>query len=259
MLIAPFLAAKFTIAFHRRICLLIFSRQIISQANEQQQINRKEKTMQKFSIKIAHFVMFALFAALLTANAEAQTRKKSGSSKRSATRSALPIPTGTEMKIRLENEIDTKESKDGDRFNATVLSPSAYADATIEGHIAKIDKSGKLAGKTELALSFDRIRLKNGGSARMAAQVVKVYGEDSAKEVDEEGNVKSGSQGKTTAVRTGGGAALGAIVGGIAGGGKGAAIGAAVGAAAGAGSTYIQGSKKIKLESGTEILIRTTR
>ena len=60
----------------------------------------------------------------------------------------------------------------------------------------------------------------------MAAQVVKVYGEDSAKEVDEEGNVKSGSKGKTTAVRTGGGAALGAIVGGIAGGGKGAAIGA---------------------------------
>ena len=93
----------------------------------------------------------------------------------------------------------------------------------------------------------------------MAAQVVKVYGEDSVKEVDEEGNIKSGSKGKTTAVRTGGGAALGAIVGGIAGGGKGAAIGAAVGAAAGAGSTAIQGSNKVKLESGTEILIRATR
>jgi len=171
----------------------------------------------------------------------------------------VTIPRGTEIKIRLEDEIDSKKSRDGDRFRATVLSPRNYADATIEGHIAKIDESGKLSGKTELALSFDRIHLRNGQSGRMAAQVVKVYGEDSVKEVDEEGNVKSGSKGKTTAVRTGGGAALGAIVGGIAGGGKGAAIGAAIGAGAGAASTAIQGSNKVKLESGTEILIRTTR
>ena len=159
----------------------------------------------------------------------------------------------------MENEIDSKKSRDGDRFTATVLSPRNYADARIEGRVAKINESGKLSGKTELALSFDRIRLRNGQSGRMAAQVVKVYGEDSVKEVDEEGNVKSGSKGKTTAVRTGGGAALGAIVGGIAGGGKGAAIGAAVGAGAGAASTAIQGSNKVKLESGTEILIRSTR
>jgi len=214
--------------------------------------------MQKFSGNIARLIVSVFCLALLIPAAQSQTRKKS-STQRAATRSALPVPTGTEMKIRLENEIDTKESKDGDRFTATVLSPSRYADATIEGHIAKINKSGKLSGKTELALAFDRIRLSNGESGRMAAQVVRVYGEDSAKEVDEEGNVKSGSKGKTTAVRTGGGAALGAIVGGIAGGGKGAAIGAAVGAAAGAGSTYIQGSSKVKLESGTEILIKTTR
>jgi hypothetical protein len=214
--------------------------------------------MQKFSGVIARLIVSVFCLALLIPAAQSQSGKKS-SPQRSAARRFLPIPTGTEIKIRLENEIDTKESRDGDRFTATVLTPSRYADATIEGHIAKINKSGKLSGKTELALSFDRIRLRNGEGGRMAAQVVKVYGEDSAKEVDEEGNVKSGSKGKTTAVRTGGGAALGAIVGGIAGGGKGAAIGAAVGAAAGAGSTYIQGSNKVKLDSGTEILIRTTR
>jgi len=213
--------------------------------------------MQKFSGVIFRLLVLVFCFGLLIPAAQSQTRKKSVT-KRPAAR-FLPIPNGTEIKIRIEDEIDTKKSRDGDRFTATVLSPSKYADATIEGHIAKIDESGKLSGKTELALSFDRIRLRNGQSGRMAAQVVKVYGEDSVKEVDEEGNVKSGSKGKTTAVRTGGGAALGAIVGGIAGGGKGAAIGAAIGAAAGAGSTAIQGSNKVKLESGTEILIRTTR
>jgi hypothetical protein len=60
------------------------------------------------------------------------------------------------------------------------------------------------------------------------------------------------------AVRAGGGGALGAIIGGIAGGGKGAAIGAAIGAGAGVASTAIQGSSKVKLERGTEVLIRTT-
>ena len=214
--------------------------------------------MQKFSGVIARLIVSVFCLALLIPAAQSQTRRRTTPQK-SAARKFQPIPRGTEMKIRLEDEIDTKKSRDGDRFTATVLSPRNYADATIEGHIAKIDESGKLSGKTELALTFDRIRLRNGQSGRMAAQVVKVYGEDSVKEVDEEGNVKSGSKGKTTAVRTGGGAALGAIVGGIAGGGKGAAIGAAIGAGAGAASTAIQGSNKVKIESGTEILIRTTR
>jgi len=213
--------------------------------------------MQKFSSIIARLIVSVFCLALLIPAAQSQTRRRHAS-QRSAAR-FLPIPRGTEIKIRLEDEIDSKKSRDGDRFRATVLSPRNYADATIEGHVAKIDESGKLSGKTELALTFDRIRMRNGESGRMAAQVVKVYGEDSVKEVDEEGNVKSGSKGKTTAVRTGGGAALGAIVGGIAGGGKGAAIGAAIGAGAGAASTAIQGSNKVKLDSGTEILIRTTR
>jgi hypothetical protein len=213
--------------------------------------------MQKFSSVFARLIVSVFCLALLVPAAQSQYRKRSAS-QRSAAR-FLPIPRGTEIKIRLEDEIDSKKSRDGDRFRATVLSPRNYADATIEGHVAKVDESGKLSGKTELSLTFDRIRLRNGESGRMAAQVVKVYGEDSVKEVDEEGNVKSGSKGKTTAVRTGGGAALGAIVGGIAGGGKGAAIGAAIGAGAGAASTAIQGSNKVKLDSGTEILIRSTR
>jgi len=177
----------------------------------------------------------------------------------SAKVSAPAVPVGTEMKIRLDSEIDTKNSKDGDKFSAVVLTPSKYADARVEGHIAKIDESGKLKGRTSLALSFDSINFSNGTSRTIAAQVVKVYGEDSAKKVDEEGNVQSGSKTSTTVKRTGGGAAAGAVIGAIAGGGKGAAIGAAIGAGVGAGSTYIQGSNKVKLEPGTEILIKTTK
>src|SRR5262245_36543394 len=130
--------------------------------------------MQKFSGAIARLIAPVLCLSLLIPTALSQSKRRSTPQRSTVARSVLPIPTGTDVKIRLENEIDTKESRDGDRFSATVLSPSRYADATIEGHIAKIDKSGKLTGKTELALAFDRIRLRNGESRRMAAQVVRV-------------------------------------------------------------------------------------
>ncbi len=203
-----------------------------------------------------------LAMAVSGSNALAQSKSKT-TAKRKTVKPAVvkqtSIPRGTEMKVRLENEIDTKESKDGDRFTAVVLTPSKYADATVEGHITQVKKSGKLTGKTELSLAFDRIKLRTGENIVFDAQVVQVIGEDSAKKVDEEGNIESGSKGKTTAVRAGGGAALGAVIGAVAGGGKGAAIGAAIGGAAGAGSTYIQGSNKVKLDAGTEIVIRSTR
>jgi hypothetical protein len=211
--------------------------------------------------------LFALGIALMIAisgafdNSYAQTTSKKSSTKRSSASAqrAPRIPVGTELKIRLENEIDTKKAKAGDTFTAIVLSPEKYMDSTVEGHVAQINESGKIKGQTQLSLEFDRVRLTSGKTVPIAAQVVKIYDEKSAKEVDEEGNVKSGSQGKDTAVRTGGGAALGALIGGIAGGGKGAAIGAVVGGGAGAGSKVITGSKQVKLPAGTEVLIKTTK
>jgi len=175
----------------------------------------------------------------------------------SPSRGQIVIPDGVQMKIRLTSQISTKTNKEGDRFMALVLDPTDYADAVIEGHIAKLNKSGKASGKTELALAFDSIRTRDGRSGRFAAQVEKVYESETVKTVDEEGNVETGSRTKDTATRSAGGAALGAIIGGIAGGGKGAAIGAAIGAGVGLGSVFIQGGKDLILDPGTEILIRS--
>ncbi|MBO0798590.1 MAG: hypothetical protein J2P31_07185, partial [Blastocatellia bacterium] len=167
------------------------------------------------------------------------------------------VPDGIEMKIRLTTAIDTRTNRQGDRFTATVIDPSDYADGVVEGYISKLNKSGKATGKTEMSLAFDSIQMRDGRTGKMAGQVVKVYESDKVKTVDEEGNVQSGSRTKDTAVRGIGGGALGAIIGGIAGGGKGAAIGAILGAGVGAGSVLIDGGKELTLEPGTEILIRT--
>jgi hypothetical protein len=163
------------------------------------------------------------------------------------------------MKIRLEDTVDTKNARNGDRFQATVLSPRAYEESMITGHLASVKQSGKFKGRTSLVFVFDRIRYRDGQTAPLRGQVVRVYGEDSVSKVDEEGRVESGKRGTQTAKRTGIGAVAGAVIGGLAGGGKGAAIGAGIGAGAGAGSVFIQGSKRVKLEAGTELLMRVTR
>lgn len=169
----------------------------------------------------------------------------------------LFIPEGDQLRIRLTSPLSTKTNREGDQFTARVVSPSAYVNATLVGHIARINHSGKATGKTEMLLAFDEITMPDGESAPFDAQVEKVYDGATVKTVDEEGNVQTGSRTKDTATRGAGGAALGAIIGGIAGGGKGAAIGAVLGGAAGAGSVYVQSGKEIIFDPGTEMMIRS--
>ena len=169
----------------------------------------------------------------------------------------LVVPNGTELRIRLSTSISTKTGRVGDTFKATVVSPSAYENAIVEGHIATLNKSGRVSGKTEVALAFDSLTLADGRQTRIEADLVKVYESENVKKVDEEGRIETGSRTRETEVRGGVGAAAGAIIGGIVGGGKGAVIGAIIGGAAGVGSLYVEGNKDLILDPGTEMVIRT--
>jgi hypothetical protein len=178
---------------------------------------------------------------------------------RTAQPADVDIPGGTSMQIRLTSTINTKNNRSGDRFEAVVVSPDAYRDAIIEGHIANINRSGRVTGRTELALAFDRIRLQDGRELELTASLEKIIESETVKKVDEEGNVQSGSRSKDAQVRGGVGAAAGAIIGGIIGGAKGAVLGAVIGGAGGVGTVYVEGDKDLLLEPGTEMIIRTER
>jgi hypothetical protein len=168
------------------------------------------------------------------------------------------VPVGTNLKVRIEDTLSSKENRVGDRFTATVLDPVRFNEATVTGHVSSIQKSGKVKGRTSMNLAFDSIRLSEGRSGTLHGYVTRVYGSDSGR-ADNEGGVESGSRSKQTMKRAGIGAAGGAILGAIVGGGKGAAIGLILGGAGGAGSLAVQGSKELKLESGTEMLVHVTR
>jgi hypothetical protein len=174
------------------------------------------------------------------------------------TPTTINVPIGTNLKVRLNETLSSKESRVGDKFTVTVIDPVKYNEATVNGHVASIIKSGKIKGRTTMNLDFDRITMSDGRTGILHGYVSRVYGQDAGR-ADNEGGVESGSRTNQTIKRGGIGAAAGAIIGGIAGGGKGAAIGLLIGGAGGAGSLAIQGSKELKLENGTEMLITVTR
>jgi hypothetical protein len=166
------------------------------------------------------------------------------------------VPAGTVVRLRLNDTLNTKVNREGDKFTATIIEPGEFEGAVVEGYIAKLKRSGRLTGQTELGLEFERMTYPNGRSFPFRAQVERVFESEQVKTVDEEGNVQTGSTTKDTTVRSAGGAALGAVIGAIAGGGKGAAIGAIIGAGVGAGSVYVQG-KDLIFERGTEMEVKT--
>lgn len=179
--------------------------------------------------------------------------------RRTATRRVVPlVPVGTDLKVRINDTLSSKDSRIGDRFTATVIDPSRFDEARLNGHVSSIQKSGKIKGRTSMNLAFDTIEMRDGRRGVLHGYVTRVYGDDAGR-ADNEGGVESGSRTKQTVKRAGIGATVGAIVGGIAGGGKGAAIGLIIGGAGGAGSLAVQGSKELKLESGTEMLVHVTR
>lgn len=206
---------------------------------------------------ISLLTLLALLILPLMIQAQTRTRPRLRRSVRRAATVAPLVPIGTNLKIRIEDTLSSKDSRVGDRFTATALDPVRFNEGRITGHISSIQKSGKIKGRTSMNLAFDTITLGER-TGPLHGYVTRVYGSDSGR-ADNEGGVESGSRTNQTLKRAGIGAGAGAIIGAIAGGGKGAAIGLILGGAGGAGSLAVQGSKELKIEAGTEMLIRVTR
>ncbi len=151
------------------------------------------------------------------------------------------IPRGTELKIRTNERIDSKEANVGQTFSAT-----------LEDDVR--DASGRVAiqRRSDVALV---IRSTSGNDLVLDIDSLMVGGERyyvSTEDVEREG----GRSKRKTAVLVGGGAVAGAIIGAIIGGGKGAAIGAGVGAGAGAVGSVLTGGKEVRVPAETLLTFR---
>jgi hypothetical protein len=154
------------------------------------------------------------------------------------------LPSGTNFVIRMIDSVDSERDRVGQSYRASLDQPVMIdgneilprgSDVTVKLVDAK--QSGKLTGKTELALSLQSVSV----SGRMV--------DVNTQSVKEESSSRTGR----TAKVAGGTAAVGAIIGAIAGGGKGAAIGAGAGAATGAGVELATSGQRVRVPSETRL------
>lgn len=138
----------------------------------------------------------------------------------------ITVPAGTQLSIRLNDEVNSEKAQVGDVFHGSISAPVSIDEQTVipttadvEGRVVDVKSAGRFAGQSVLTLELTKLTMGGKSYSLQTSQWT-----------------KSGSgRGKSTAAKVGGGAAVGAVLGGIFGGGKGAAIGAAAGAGAGTG------------------------
>ena len=107
--------------------------------------------------------------------------------RRTTTRRVVPlVPVGTDLKVRINDTLSSKDSRVGDRFTATVIDPSRFDEARLYGHVSSIQKSGKIKGRTSMNLAFDSVEMRDGRKGVLHGYVTRVYGDDAGK-ADEEG------------------------------------------------------------------------
>ncbi len=172
----------------------------------------------------------------------------------------MTIPRDTIIRVELLNNLSTDASQNGDRFQARVLEPKPFDGALIDGHITQVKRPGKAKGTAQLQLSFDEIKMPDGRSSKLSAQVIEVIpnsGSQGVGKVDSEGGVQGQSSTKGDVQKVGAAAGIGAIIGVIAGGGTGAAIGATIGAGVGTAGVLTERGKDIRLNQGQQLRIRT--
>lgn len=170
------------------------------------------------------------------------------------------IPRDTIMRIELLSNLSTDASQKGDHFQARVIEPKEFEGATIEGQVMRVKRPGRVKSTAQLQLSFDQIRLPDGRSSKMSAQVIEVLstgGSQGVGKVDPEGGVQGRDSTKGDVQKVGAAAGIGAVIGAIAGGGVGAAVGATIGAGVGTAGVLSERGRDIRLYQGQQLRIRT--
>ena len=172
----------------------------------------------------------------------------------------VTVPAGTKLPIVLRQAINTKNAKPGDPVYCETNFPVVQDDRIlipvgtyVQGSITSVKRPGRVHGRAEVLMHFDRLIFANGYTVALPGAVDNIPSADHDKVKDKEGTVQAdSSKGRdvgTVASTTGTGAGIGAIASGA----KGAGIGAAAGGVAGLAITMLTRGNDVKLEQGTSV------
>jgi hypothetical protein len=159
-------------------------------------------------------------------------------------RASGEVPAGTQITIRMIDDVDSQVAQVGQTFRASVDEPVVLDGRTVIPQGADV--------VTKLVDMKDPSKLSGGGQLTLDLASVTINGravEVESQAVSQQGESKTGDSAKVI----GGTAALGAIIGAIAGGGRGAAIGAVTGAGAGTAVKVLTQGPRVQVPSETRL------
>lgn len=220
--------------------------------------------------KWARNLMTASFAAaLLLSGAEAlsaQVKRKPVIRKKAvavrkpvvATVPTFSVPAGKRIRVRMEDTINSKTAKVGDRFTVVVREP-VYAStgavvipegSEIIGRVDAVVPARKGGKPGTLDMSFVQVVLPNGSKRAINGSLTELISDDAKS--DSEGTASGDKMKHRKVIFIGGGGAGGAILGGAIGGAKGALIGGLLGAGGGFLGEKLTKGEEAEVKSGTE-------
>lgn len=209
-------------------------------------------------------LLLTVFAAGLTTDVSAQTKKKAVA-KRPPAPKLYTVAAGKRIRVRMNETLSSKTAKVGERFMVTVREPVYSTTGAVvipEGSelVGRVDAvvPAKKGGKPgTIDVSFIQAVLPNGRKRVINGSLTELNS-DAAKS-DSEGTASGDKMKHRKVIWYGGGAAGGAILGAAIGGGKGALIGGLLGAGGGfLGERFTKG-EDAKVESGTEFSVYLNR
>ena len=217
-------------------------------------------TNKKLAIRaLSLLILLTIVGSVFEVSAQ---RRRARRGRRAVTRTVTPIPqytvpANTVIRVRLNESLNSRTARVGDRFSANVVEP-VYAGGGVEvvpvgskvwGRVTSVRSAGRRT-PGNISVSFNSVQLPNGSTYVINGSLTSLQADNV--NADNEGTVRGRDNTKRDVVFIGGGAATGALIGAIAGGGKGAGIGAIIGGALGTGARVYEKEQEADVKSGTE-------
>lgn len=223
----------------------------------------KKQTYTKFFVAIFAFIFLA--GAIDTLAQRKKPRIRRAKKVKKVNKNNFKVEKGTKVRVRMEDELNSKVSQVGDRFNTKVVEP-VYSNtgvivvptgSTIVGKVDAVTKAKKGGDPGKISVSFVTVKLPNGKTRAINGSLTSL--DTKTAKSDNEGTASGDDRKNDKIIFIGGGAAGGAILGGIIGGGKGAGIGAILGGVGGLLGERLTKGEDARVKSGTEFGVYINR
>ncbi|MDQ3712868.1 MAG: hypothetical protein M3388_11720 [Acidobacteriota bacterium] len=166
--------------------------------------------------------------------------------------SIYQLQAGTIIRLQMDNEINSKVASVNDTFTTTLTVPVKVQETVvlptgtvIEGRVTKVKRASYGGKGGSLEVSFQTLRLLNGGKREIEGVLVT--------------KLEAESSQTANVLTILGGTALGGIVGAVSGTQNGALFGAGVGAGAGTSVAFLRKGSDVKIKAAEEFEMKLTK